>query len=86
MIMRAIGSALLVTLGALAASVAMAAESPLYKVSEGYKVDPETMKAQEIVNYPSSELFFGATAALQVGSEVWLGSVRGDRIARYPTR
>jgi hypothetical protein len=48
------------------------------------RLDPKTMKTQEVVNYPSSELFFGATAALQVGKEIWLGSVRGDRIARYP--
>jgi hypothetical protein len=50
------------------------------------RFDPQTMKAQEVVNYPSTELFFGATAALQVGNEIWLGSVRGDRIARYPIR
>jgi mono/diheme cytochrome c family protein len=44
MIMRAIGPALVAALGVLAASVAMAVESPPYKVSDGYKVDPETMK------------------------------------------
>ena len=44
MIMRAIGPALALALGVLAASAAIPAESPLYKVSEGYKVDPETMK------------------------------------------
>lgn len=48
------------------------------------RLDPRTMKAQEIVNYPSSDSFFGATAALQVGKEIWIGSVRGDRVARYP--
>jgi hypothetical protein len=50
------------------------------------RLDPKTMKAQEVVNYPSSDVFFGATAALQVGKEIWIGSVRGDRIARYPIR
>jgi hypothetical protein len=50
------------------------------------RLDPETMKAKEIVNYPSSDVFFGATAALQVGKEIWIGSVRGDRVARYPLR
>jgi hypothetical protein len=47
------------------------------------RIDPKTMTAQEIVRYPSNDDFFGATAALQVGREVWMGSVRGDRIARY---
>jgi hypothetical protein len=28
----------------------------------------------------------GATAALQVGKEIWIGGVRGDRIARYPVQ
>ena len=38
------------------------------------------------MRYPSDDVFFGATAALQVGKEIWIGSVRGDRIARYPAR
>ena len=48
--------------------------------------DPKTLKVQEAVRYPSDDVFFGATAALQVGKEIWIGSVRGDRIARYPAR
>lgn len=47
------------------------------------RIDPKAMTAREIISYRSSNAFFGATAALQVGREVWLGSVRGDRIARY---
>src|SRR5688572_18284082 len=47
------------------------------------RIDPKAMTAQEIVSYQSTSDFFGATAALQVGREVWMGSVRGDRIARY---
>lgn len=48
--------------------------------------DPKTLKVEEAVRYPSDDVFFGATAALQVGKEIWIGSVRGDRIARYPAR
>jgi hypothetical protein len=48
--------------------------------------DPKTLKVEQVVNYPSDDIFFGATAALQVGKEIWIGSVRGDRIARYPAR
>jgi sugar lactone lactonase YvrE len=48
--------------------------------------DPKTLRVEEAVRYPSDDVFFGATAALQVGKEIWIGSVRGDRIARYPAR
>jgi hypothetical protein len=50
------------------------------------KVDPKTMKYQEIVNYPTSEAVSFATVAVQVGDELWVGSSRGDRIARYPLK
>ena len=48
------------------------------------RIDPETFTFREIVHYPSNDVFFGATSALQVGKEIWIGSVRGDRIARFP--
>jgi sugar lactone lactonase YvrE len=48
------------------------------------KVDPKTMKYQEIINNPSSNEVPFATVAVQVGKELWVGSSRGDRIARYP--
>ena len=48
--------------------------------------DPKSLKVEEAVRYPSDDVFFGATAALQVGKEIWIGSVRGNRIARYPAQ
>jgi hypothetical protein len=48
------------------------------------KVDPKTLKYQEIINYPSSAEVSFATVAVQIGKELWVGSSRGDRIARYP--
>ncbi len=48
------------------------------------RVDPETMAVRDVVDAPANEQFFTATAALQVDDEIWVGSVRGDRIARYP--
>ena len=49
------------------------------------KVDPQTLIAQEIVRYPSSDLVVIGTAAIQVGDEIWLGAAGGgDRIARFP--
>jgi hypothetical protein len=52
--------------------------------SNAARIDPQTFKAQEIVRYPSNEVFSASTVALQVGKEIWLGAVRGDRVARYP--
>ena len=48
------------------------------------KVDPNTMKYREIINNPSSNDVPFSTVAVQVGKELWVGSARGDRIARYP--
>jgi hypothetical protein len=48
------------------------------------KVNPKTMKYQEIINNPSSNEVPFATVAVQVGNELWVGSARGDRISRYP--
>ena len=44
-------------------------------------VNTETFKPTQ-----SDDVFFGATAALQAGKETWIGSVGGDRTARYPAR
>jgi len=48
------------------------------------KVDPKTMTYREIINYPTSDAISAATVAVQVGNELWAGTFRGDRIARYP--
>jgi sugar lactone lactonase YvrE len=48
------------------------------------RLDPRSMSVRIVVEYPSTDVFFGATAALQIQREIWIGSVRGDRIARYP--
>ena len=48
------------------------------------KVNTAAMKFQELVRYPYSEAFSTGTVAIQVGKEIWLGSVRGDRIAVFP--
>ena len=47
-------------------------------------VDPETLATEEIEGFPANEFFFTATSAFQVGDEIWMGSMRGERIARYP--
>lgn len=57
---------------------------PIGPTSVVGKVDPKTLKYQEIINYPSSAEVSFATVAVQIGKELWVGSSRGDRIARYP--
>jgi hypothetical protein len=48
------------------------------------RIDPQTLKVQHIVKYPYNERFSASTVGLQVGKEIWLGTIVGDRIARYP--
>jgi hypothetical protein len=48
------------------------------------RIDPRTMKVDHIIKYPASEKFYSSTAALQVGKEIWIGTITGDRVARYP--
>ena len=48
------------------------------------RIDPETLKAQEIIRHPNSAEFGAGTVAVQIGKEIWVGSFRGDRIAIFP--
>jgi sugar lactone lactonase YvrE len=56
----------------------------LSQTSHVVKVDPTTLKFQELVRYPYSDAFSVGTVAIQIGKELWVGSVRGDRIAIFP--
>ena len=48
------------------------------------KVDPQTLTAEEVVRYPSNDLVVVGTGAVQIGDEIWLGSIGGgNRIARF---
>jgi hypothetical protein len=44
-------------------------------------LDPTTMKVTPVVKEPGAKEFSGATTAVQVGSTLWFGTFRGDRIA-----
>jgi len=46
--------------------------------------NPKTMKFQELIRYPYGDAFSFGTVAIQVGKEIWVGAVRGDRIAVFP--
>lgn len=48
------------------------------------RVDPRTMTYTTIVDVPVGPLINAATVAIQIGDELWTGSFRGDRLARYP--
>ena len=54
--------------------------------SDVAEIDPETLAVRELVRYPAKPMFFTATSALQVGQDIWIGSMRGDRMARYPIK
>ena len=48
------------------------------------RVDLTALKSRELVRYPFSDTFSTGTVAIDVGREIWVGSVRGDRIAIFP--
>ena len=50
------------------------------------KINPNTLKVQEIIRQPNSTAFGAGTVAVEVGKELWVGSFRGDRIARFPAQ
>jgi hypothetical protein len=54
------------------------------QTSNVVKINPATLKFQELVRHPDIEGFGVTTVAIQVANELWLGSVCGDRIAIFP--
>jgi hypothetical protein len=45
------------------------------------KIDPATMKVEQLYSQDDMPGFGGGTVALEVGNTLWVGSYRGDRIA-----
>ena len=54
------------------------------QTSNVVKINPATLKVQEIIRHPNDTVFGSGTVAVQVGKEIWVGSFRGDRIERFP--
>jgi len=48
------------------------------------RIDPKTLKVQDIINYPVNDAFDFATGAIQIGKQMWVGSVRGQKLAIFP--
>lgn len=55
-----------------------------YVKSAAIKLDPKTGKTRRLVQYAGGPTFEGSTTSLEVGDEIWMGSFKGDRIARLP--
>jgi hypothetical protein len=47
------------------------------------KIDPKTLKVTEVINNPPVGPFSAGTVAVEIGSDYWVGSFRGDRIAVF---
>jgi hypothetical protein len=45
------------------------------------KIDPRTLKTVEVLRHPGDPRFGGASTALKIGGQFWLGTPRGARIA-----
>jgi len=60
------------------------AREPLKETSNVARIDPKTLEARRIFQHPAMEGFVASTTAIQIGSEMWLGSQRGERIAYFP--
>ncbi|GFE83630.1 hypothetical protein GCM10011487_56300 [Steroidobacter agaridevorans] len=55
----------------------------------GFKVlavDPRSLSVEPLLDESGSRAFGGASAAIMVGNEVWVGTFSGSRIARYRLR
>ena len=61
-----------------------AGTAPAQQTTNVVKINPTTLKVQEIIKQPYSDSFGAGTVAVEVGKEIWVGSFRGDRIARFP--
>ncbi|GLS28560.1 hypothetical protein SAMN04488498_10199 [Mesorhizobium albiziae] len=48
------------------------------------RVDPTTLASETLVSEGEPKEFGSGTTALEVGDEYWIGTSRGDRIARIP--
>jgi len=48
------------------------------------KINPSTLKMQEILNRVNTPEFGSGTVTVEVGKELWIGSFRGDRMLRIP--
>jgi hypothetical protein len=85
-----------VALGFRADNVRWAPDGSLFVAGQGgaapaqtsniVKIDPNSLRVTEIVRQPNTPEFGAGTVVVQIGKEIWVGSFRGDRIARFPAQ
>jgi hypothetical protein len=68
----------------IAAGQQMGPDGAAAVASRVIKIDPKTLKVQDVINYPVNDAFDFATGAIQLGRQMWVGSVRGEKIAIFP--
>ena len=58
--------------------------APGAQTSNIVKINPESLAVREVFREPATPAFGAGTVAVEVGSQLWVGSFRGDRIAIFP--
>ena len=58
--------------------------APGAQTSNIVKINPESLAVREVIRTPATPTFGAGTVAVEVGSQLWVGSFRGDRIAIFP--
>lgn len=58
--------------------------APLQETSNIATIDPQTLEVQRIFQHPAITGFVASTTAILIGTEMWLGTHRGERIAYFP--
>jgi hypothetical protein len=58
--------------------------APGPQTSNVVKINPTTLRVQEIIKQTNTPEFGSGTVAVQIGKQIWVGSFRGDRIALFP--
>ncbi|MFT7470569.1 MAG: hypothetical protein ACI8XU_000459 [Kiritimatiellia bacterium] len=49
------------------------------------RIDPATLTAQQVLDYPSDDVLILGTVAIEVGEEIWVGAIAGgNKIGRFP--
>ena len=49
------------------------------------RIAPDTLSAQQLLDYPSDDILILGTVAIEVGEELWVGAIAGgNKIGRFP--
>jgi hypothetical protein len=51
-----------------------------------YEIEPDTLRATRLAGADGRATLQGASTALQVGNEIWIGTPGGDRVGYFPLR